>query len=244
MKDTFKALIEGMRAGDLADLVLPLISVDEYESKIDKEQCIVIGFYVHDEDAAKDLNRFLQKSAISILDTEVSPAPDQHGYYIIFVEFLDNDRLENNVSNILSEIKNLVNITDWEMRIRHIKELVPFSEEKMKKCLDEIKQKKQKHKHETLEFFRPSTLSNILLEDEYLVLEGAGERHTFRILQFDRTKKVLRDINESPRFDVRSVAKANRIQRCLGESWEVTNFGNHMLLHNRIDPRAMLLEIL
>lgn len=91
-------LTEGMRRGDLADLVLPLISVDEYDSKVDEKEAIVFGFYVHDRGAADDLNRFLQKSAVPLLDTEVSPAPDQHGFYMVFIEFLDNDRLPQNVA--------------------------------------------------------------------------------------------------------------------------------------------------
>ena len=97
---------EGMRAGDLADLVLPMISVDEYESKID-DSSIVIGFYIHDQDAASDLNRFLQKSPIQIIDTEISPAPDQHGYYIVFVELINDRRIAKNIADILAEVSFL-----------------------------------------------------------------------------------------------------------------------------------------
>jgi len=74
MTKTKAPLREGLREGDLADLVLPMISVDEYESRIDKSQAIVIGFYVQDENAANDLNRFVQKSALPLLGTEVSRA--------------------------------------------------------------------------------------------------------------------------------------------------------------------------
>src|ERR1700733_10450117 len=93
-------LLEGMREGDLADLVLPMISVDEYSSKIDNDQAIVVGFYVHEEMAARDLNRFLQKSAVPLLGTDVSPAPDSHGYFMVFCEMMDNDRLAQNVQAI------------------------------------------------------------------------------------------------------------------------------------------------
>jgi hypothetical protein len=55
-------LYEGMWSGDLADLVQPLVSIDEYASKIDPN-AIAVGFYVQDKDAADDLNRFIQKVA-------------------------------------------------------------------------------------------------------------------------------------------------------------------------------------
>src|ERR1700722_8534394 len=98
-------LREGMRKGDLTDLVLPLISCDEYVSQLDQSECIVFGFYVHDEDAANDLNRYLQKSAMPILDTKVSPAPDQHGYFMVFVELMNNSRLPEIMKSILADIE-------------------------------------------------------------------------------------------------------------------------------------------
>ena len=145
-----KIIREGLRSGDLADLVLPLISVDEWVSKVDPEECIVIGFYVHDEDAANDLNRFLQKSAVNLMDTEVSPAPDQHGYYMIFVELMNNTQLAENVNNILADIKELVDIDHWNMRIRNIDGLQPFSEDNIKKFIKEIDKKTKKN--DVLEF--------------------------------------------------------------------------------------------
>lgn len=131
-------LNEGMRAGDLSSLVLPLISVDEYESKVD-EKAIVIGLYVQDKDAANDLNRFVQKSALAILDTEVSPAPDQHGYYLVFVEFMKNDRLCSSVASFLEEIEPLVEITEWQMRVRKVDGLLDFSETTLRKALFGLK---------------------------------------------------------------------------------------------------------
>ena len=79
------ALNEGLRPDDLEDLVLPILSIDEYESKIEDDG-IVVGFYTQYKDPANDLNRFIQKSAIDILDSEVSPAPTEDGYFIVFVE--------------------------------------------------------------------------------------------------------------------------------------------------------------
>ena len=38
-------LNEGLKELDLQDLVLPLVSVDEYESKID-EEAIVVAFFI------------------------------------------------------------------------------------------------------------------------------------------------------------------------------------------------------
>ena len=55
-------LFEGLKEGDLAELVLPMISIDEFESKLDDDS-IVVAFYVGDRDPSQDLNRFIQKGA-------------------------------------------------------------------------------------------------------------------------------------------------------------------------------------
>jgi 23S rRNA U2552 (ribose-2'-O)-methylase RlmE/FtsJ len=123
-------LYEGMWVGDLADLVQPLVSIDEYASKIDKD-AIAIGFYVHDKDAAEDLNRFVQKSPVSIIDSDVSPAPDQRGFYIVFVELTFNDRLVSNITSLLDEISPLVSVEEWQMKVRNIEGLVKYDGEKL-----------------------------------------------------------------------------------------------------------------
>lgn len=123
-------LLEGMWAGDLADLVQPLVSIDEYQSKIDPD-AIAIGFYVNDKDAADDLNRFIQKSPVSIIDSDVSPAPDQRGYYIVFVELSFNDRIVPNIEAVLGEVSPLVDVQEWQMKARNLDGLVPFDAERL-----------------------------------------------------------------------------------------------------------------
>ena len=91
---------EGLMKNDLAKLVLPIMSIDEYDSKI-KDDAIVVAFYVTDKDPASDLNKFIQKSPVMLLDTEVSPAPNQDGFYLVFVEMDRSDMFKLNLHAIL-----------------------------------------------------------------------------------------------------------------------------------------------
>lgn len=144
-------LLEGMWAGDLADLVQPLVSIDEYASKLDAS-AIAIGFYVQDRDAADDLNRFIQKSPVTIIDADVSPAPDQRGYYLVFVELAFNERVVANIASLLEEISPLVAIEAWKMRVRNLDGLYDFDLERLATALkvnrvaDSIKEMRQKIK--------------------------------------------------------------------------------------------------
>lgn len=235
---------EGMRLGDLADLVLPLISVDEYVSEVDPTQCLVFGFYVHDQDAADDLNRFLQKSAVPIMDTKVSPAPDQHGYFMVFLELMNNSRLPEIMTNILAEIKELVDIEDWQMRVRKTKGLLPFSEDNLKDAIAHLKD--DDVQEGIRRFLSPSMLTDVLFEDDVIVLEGGGERHVHNLVMFDQIDHILesqRLVDAPVMYDIRTVARLNRVRRSLGEDWEALRMGGFILLHNTSDPRALLLRL-
>lgn len=106
-------LNEGLDRHDLDYLVLPIISVDEYESKIDNRKAIVVGFFVAESDPANDLSNFIEKSNIDILDTDVSPAPTEDGYYMVFVEFSRNLNFPKRLLSIIEELSNITNNDNW-----------------------------------------------------------------------------------------------------------------------------------
>ena len=78
----------GLRHEELNGMILPLISVDEFEPKSGTvEEVIVVAFFAKDELPAYDLDDFLDKSVVEFLDSEVSPNPNEDGQYLVFVEF-------------------------------------------------------------------------------------------------------------------------------------------------------------
>jgi hypothetical protein len=109
-------LLEGMERGALEHLVLPLISVDEFESKIDDRRVIVTGFYVKDQSPATDLSNFVEKSNIRPLDTEVSPAPTDDGFYMVFVEMGRNDDFPKRLVSLAEQLSNLTTTKKWKFK--------------------------------------------------------------------------------------------------------------------------------
>jgi len=110
-------LIENLFPGDLNDLVLPLISIDEFESKIDDQRIIVVAFFVFDKAPAEDLCAYIEKSNIATMDTEVSPATTSEGYYIVFVELKRDKKFPKELVDLVSQIDNLVNIDNWHFKV-------------------------------------------------------------------------------------------------------------------------------
>ena len=243
-------LNEGMRPSDLEDLVLPMISVDEYESKID-DDAVVIGFYVGDRDAAEDLNRFIQKSPVVLLDTEVSPAPDQHGYYLVFVELLNDVRIVTNLEAILEEVSPLMGDADWQMRVRGLDEVMPFSKKVLTKHFNELRDEnidgdtEDETEGRVLEFFVASDLSNALLENNYLTLEGTGGTFRGELVGFDEAETIMvtHGLTESAvSLDLNDIALTLQMTRLLGEGWLSSRYADHMILQRVGSESCVLLR--
>lgn len=109
----YEQLKEGLVYGDLEKLVSPTLSIAEFEPKTgNEEDVIVVAFYVKDDKPAQDLASFMEKGATDILDTEVSPNPDDDGNYLVFVE-IKNENLMATVMKLLEDVTRIVKIENW-----------------------------------------------------------------------------------------------------------------------------------
>tara|TARA_Y100000389_G_scaffold149190_1_gene148471 strand:+ start:1771 stop:2181 length:411 start_codon:yes stop_codon:yes gene_type:complete len=107
---------EGVEYGDLVSLVDDTISVGEFKPKTGTEEdVIVIGFYIKDEAPALDLAKFIERGVTSILDTEVSPNPNDVGMYVVFVE-VENEDLMNVTMSLINDIHGLVKNDEWQIK--------------------------------------------------------------------------------------------------------------------------------
>ena len=247
-------LNEGMRPADLEDLVLPMISIDEYESKID-DNAVVIGFYVGDESAAQDLNRFIQKSPVVLLDTEVSPAPDQHGYYLVFVELLNDIRIVTNIEAILEEVSPLMGDEEWQMRLRGYEDgVIPFSTKVLTARFNELRSENVDGESEdvgdgtegrVLEFFTPSDLSNVIIENNRVHLVGGADELRADLVEYGETETLMshHGLNESAMsLDLTDIALSLKMTRLLGEGWMSSRFGDSMIIQHVGSESCVLLR--
>jgi hypothetical protein len=95
---------------DLEDLVSSIFSIDQYKSKIGKdENVVVVAFDIKDSDPAKDLSQFIETGHQSI-DVDVSPGPTKEGSYKVFVELERNSKLFDSDDKILKDVSRADNL--------------------------------------------------------------------------------------------------------------------------------------
>jgi hypothetical protein len=114
-------IVEGLEKNDLKRLVHPELHIDEYKSKMGKDQdVIVLSFKVTGREPAEDLVNFIEKGYDWVLDADVSSGELDDGDYLVFVESDREPQVANNVMALLQDIMNLTdqNIDEWSMQIR------------------------------------------------------------------------------------------------------------------------------
>jgi hypothetical protein len=114
-------ITEGLEQNDLARLVTPELHIDEYKSKMGKdEDIIVLSFKVGGREPAEDLVNFIEKGYEWVLDADVSAGELDDGDFLVFVEC---DREPAVAENIMAMMKDILNLTsqvldEWSIQIR------------------------------------------------------------------------------------------------------------------------------
>lgn len=97
-----------LNKGDLIDLVRTKLHIDEFESKMGKdEDIVVISFKTKYRDPAVDLVNYLEKGYDWILDADVSAGTVSDGGWIVFIEAARRPSLSKHLFNLLDDMKSL-----------------------------------------------------------------------------------------------------------------------------------------
>jgi len=123
-------ITEGLEQNDLARLITPELHIDEYKSKMGKdEDIVVLSFKVSGREPAEDLVNFIEKGYEWVLDADVSAGELDDGDFLVFVEC---DREPDIAEKIISMMKDILNLTsqvmgEWSIQIRSRPEKLDFT---------------------------------------------------------------------------------------------------------------------
>jgi len=226
-----------LQPGDLQDLVLPLLDIDSYNSKIDNQRAIVVAFQVTDQDPAYDLMKFIEGSNLSLLDTEVSPAPSPEGYYIVFVEIARNEKFLEVLTELLEQVDNICD-NDWQVKIYPHEQIVEFDPEKLKDLVITDPNQIPAEETETTaspeptepppvmkeDFWQHADINHVVISEGTCVLSGQGHVLAWKIQHPDRKLgKLLLDESLDSR----------RLKTLLGPDYVVYNYENGLVVQHQ-----------
>ena len=128
-------ITEGSEINDLARLVKPVMTVDEFRSKMGEDKdIIVVGFTVLTKEPAADLVNFVEKSYDWVLDADISSGETSDGNYVVFVEIQRKPNAAEHIYNMLEDMMNLTGQTLAEWKFTYFKgnEKLPVTLENLK----------------------------------------------------------------------------------------------------------------
>jgi hypothetical protein len=110
-------IFEGLRHSDLSDAIDHVFTVDQYQSKMGKdENTIVLRFRANGKEPAIDLMEFIEKGYSFILDADMSAGEESDGSYSVFVEVERSPDAPNEILELLNGISRLTDVRKWRFR--------------------------------------------------------------------------------------------------------------------------------
>jgi len=112
-----------LNVGDLDGLVRTKIHVDEFESKMGKDDdIIVLSFKLRYQDPSTDLVNFLEKGYDWILDADVSAGSLSDGSWVVFIEAERRPSITKKLLDLLDDLQSLTKNKSNEYTFRYKKD--------------------------------------------------------------------------------------------------------------------------
>lgn len=210
-----------LQEGDLKDTILKSISLDEFTPKTGDEKDVgVLGFSVVQSYPGEDLYRFISNSPVESRDVEVSPNPNEDGYYMVFVEFDRDENMLGKVKSIVSEVSNIAGKLDWEIKLPYMEEAIKLDdpsleiriqtnpeiyltakEYKDKLAVEAVEAEEQalqeqaeENSNTILKFLEDSNLLEAGINDNKLHMRGSKNVATLEVINFGPAKDIMAEL--------------------------------------------------
>jgi len=212
-----------LTAHDLKDMIFPIISVDEYQPKLNDEN-IVVCFQVFDSyDAAYDLSSFLEKSPVDILDTEAPETPNLDGRYNVFVEFSRDMEFPEKFNDMINDIEKLANKQEWKIQAYKVNDPFVYNNDQLVSTI------RLEPKDSLNEFFNQSLL-HPQCSANYILLKSNRNneiKHVFESVTKMTEDDVAHIINEG-----KYSLDTSNLEHNLGDNYTVVKACGGFIIHD------------
>jgi len=240
-----KILKEGLRANDLEDLIYPIFEVDTFKSKMgeDPDVCVVT-FQAKDRYPAKDFMEFVEKGYPFVLDADVSAGENKDGEYSIFVEVERNNKLVENIMELLFGVGRISGINDWKFTYyknkqeqnattENLKKTVPTSSKIYEQTMNRFRT------DEVKSFFSKTLMDDLTLEGNIITIHKPFDNtYKFELVQ-EGDNKLIEGLKDAPSIDEEATAETFWLTKIMGD-YGITKVGGDYVFTN--ENRTMILK--
>jgi len=230
-----------LQHGDLKELMVPRISIDEFNPKTgEAKDVIVTALYMTEKQPAEDLTQFIETGAYETLDVETSPNPDDDGHHLVFIEMKRDEDFLTKLKKIVEDIENLVGLKDYDVKSYFAEDSYKISDpalgsfiiqdpsqymtkEEFTKAQED--KKVEQEKLDVVNFIKDSYINKLGMENNILEFSSSNGKQTFEMLNFG--KAVLDEYAHKPIL-VNNI-EDNKLQYSLGRNWSVNKLSTDVV---------------
>ena len=231
-------LNEGLLAGDLKFLVDNIFEVDSYASKMGEDKdIVVISFTVNSKSPADDLVEFVENGYDFVLDADISPGELSDGKYKVFVEIERNQRIPEQVLELLNGVGNLTEINDFKFRYYKSFHSLEATKENLNGTIPKSKNDydvsiQENHLNNFSNFFNRSYLEGISVDQDDIVFQRKyAEPLRMRIKDFGSKKEIYDSIDGPIMLEGSSMSEVMYFTKYIG-NYNITKIGNVFVFEN------------
>ena len=238
----------GLRFEELKGMILPLISVDEFEPKTGTtEEVIVIAFFCKDELPAVDLDEFIDKSIIEFVDSEVSPNPNEDGYYLVFVEFKRQPNFWMKFYDLVEDVENIVGKVKWSVQPYLVDKLYALKDLELHELVitKEDEYVPRSEFDQTVEsYFQDSDLLLLETDDTHIKLGGPKGSIILEFIGFGNESTLVKRLrlNEQHIDLFHTSTTLSSLRGMLGTNWEVQTIGEYYFVNKAGNERSVVVR--
>jgi hypothetical protein len=237
---------DSLLQGDLKGLVSHIFEVDHFKSKMgDDQDVVVLSFTVESLHPAEDLVNFIEKGYQFVLDADSSPGELRNGKYKVFVELERNNKVSENIIDLLYGVGKLSNINEFKFRYHKSFKSIPADLNTLKETIPHTKLDydtliKEKKLESYENFFNKSMLESIVLEENVIKFKKIyAEPLMFKLINSGNTSAVMESIEDRIQVSHNDFAEVMFLTKYIG-NYNITKHGNKFMLENK--DYAILLE--
>ena len=214
---------EGLKAGDLQDVVSSTFSVDQYKSKMgDDRNVMVLCFTVDGQAPAKDLEHFAETGYKDIMDADATPGTMEDGKHKVFIEFQRKENVDTAIRKFLDDLKKLTNIETFSFTYH--KRTKPF-EASAKNLADVLPRTPEAYSQkinalrlgEVKDFFDKFEMMEVKLDNNIMNVKkhGTDVDMRFELHAFGETKMLMNEI-KAFKIDADSMSECMHFTKYFG----------------------------
>lgn len=239
-------LNEGLRSGDLENMVIPMFNIDSFRSKMgeDRDVC-VLSLTVKDRNPAKDMMEFVEKGYNFVLDADVSAGEDDQGQYHVFIELARTPKLAEQIQELQYGIKKLTGLNEFKFKYykenkehdlteESLKNVIPSTPQMYEGMLNNIKTESIKR------FFNKTLMDDLTLDGDVITIHKAFDKKVqLRMVKEATTESILEGVTDAITMDQDAMSEIFWLTKVLGD-YNINKVGDKFMFDNK--GQAMLLQ--